>query len=87
MGYNYQVRVILIGDSTVGKTSLINELQQEHTGGLEYSLTLGVDYYSKVFHWRDQIVKMQVWDTAGQDRFRSIVKTYYRKRYRRPDCV
>lgn len=78
VGYNYQLRVILIGDSRVGKTSLINELQQEQTGGLEHSLTLGVDYYSKVFHWRDQVVKLQVWDTAGQDRFRSIVKTYYR---------
>ena len=77
VGYHYQLRVILIGDSTVGKTSLVHELQ-EGAGNLEHSLTLGVDYYSKVFHKDDKIVKIQIWDTAGQDRFRSIVKTYYR---------
>ncbi len=61
----------------MGKTSLVYELQEE-AGGLEHSLTLGVDYYSKVFNKDEKVVKVQIWDTAGQDRFRSIVRTYYR---------
>ncbi len=77
IGYHYQFRVILIGDSTVGKTSLVYELQ-EGAGNLEHSLTLGVDYYSKVFQKDEKVIKVQIWDTAGQDRFRSIVRTYYR---------
>ena len=78
IGYNYQLRVILIGDSTVGKTSLLHEFKQDSTGGLDYSLTLGVDYYAKVLNVGQQIIKLQVWDTAGQERFRSIVRSYFR---------
>lgn len=78
IGYNYQLRVILIGDSTVGKTSLLHEFKQDSTGDLDYSLTLGVDYYAKVLNMEQRIIKLQVWDTAGQERFRSIVRSYFR---------
>lgn len=77
VGYHFQLRVILIGDSTVGKTCLVRQLIED-TGDIEHSVTLGVDYYSKEFHRNNQVIKLQIWDTAGQERFRSIVKTYYR---------
>ena len=75
--YKYQFRLIMIGDSTVGKSSL---LRQFKVGGFwqDISLTVGVDFHAKVIHVNGQPIKLQLWDTAGQDRFRAIVRAYYR---------
>lgn len=75
--YLYQFRLILIGDSTVGKSSLLQQFKE----GVHYrdiTLTVGVDFHAKLVYVDGQPIKLQLWDTAGQDRFRSIVRAYYR---------
>jgi len=76
--YFYQFRVIIIGDSTVGKSSLLRQFTEGQF--IESSdPTVGVDFHVRVLQLNENIrVKLQLWDTAGQERFRSITKTYYR---------
>jgi len=76
--YFYQFRVILIGDSTVGKSSLLRQFTE---GQFVQSSdpTVGVDFHVRVVELNDKVrVKLQLWDTAGQERFRSITRSYYR---------
>uniref|UniRef100_H2ZB76 Uncharacterized protein n=1 Tax=Ciona savignyi TaxID=51511 RepID=H2ZB76_CIOSA len=74
----YQFRVVLLGDSTVGKSALLRRF----TDGcfLEASdPTVGVDFYSRLIEITPGTrIKLQLWDTAGQERFRSITRSYYR---------
>lgn len=73
----YQFRLILLGDSTVGKSSILRQFKE----GIHFpdiSLTVGVDFHAKLIEVRGRPVKLQLWDTAGQDRFRAIVRAYYR---------
>jgi len=69
--------VILIGDSGVGKSNLIsrftkNEFAESHQA------TIGVDFSNRNVHISNKIIKAQIWDTAGQDRFKSISQAFYR---------
>lgn len=75
--YHYQFRLILIGDSTVGKSSLLRQFK-EGAYSPDISLTVGVDFHARLIHVDGQTIKLQLWDTAGQDRFRAIVRAYYR---------
>ena len=75
--YIYQFRLILLGDSTVGKSSILRQFK-EGSYFPDISLTVGVDFHAKLIHIGGQPVKLQLWDTAGQDRFRAIVRAYYR---------
>ena len=72
------LRVVLIGDSSVGKTSLLNQLIKHKFNEVEQS-TLGANYqlYSQTVG--DTVVDMQIWDTAGQEKFRSLGPIYFRK--------
>ena len=75
--FAYQFRLILLGDSTVGKSSILRQFKE----GVHYpdiSLTVGVDFHAKLIKVRGKSIKLQLWDTAGQDRFRAIVRAYYR---------
>ena len=71
-------KILLLGDSTVGKTCFLmrytdNTFQEIHMS------TIGLDYKLKNVQLDDgKMVKIQIWDTAGQDRFRSITKNYYK---------
>ena len=76
-GYLYQFRLILIGQSTVGKSSLLRQFKEGEYFP-DISLTVGVDFHAKMIKVNGNQIKMQLWDTAGQDRFRAIVKAYYR---------
>ena len=73
----YQFRLILLGDSTVGKSSILRQFK-EGTHFPDISLTVGVDFHAKLVRVGGRPVKLQLWDTAGQDRFRAIVRAYYR---------
>ncbi|ESO08054.1 hypothetical protein HELRODRAFT_185418, partial [Helobdella robusta] len=76
--FDYQFRLILIGDSTVGKSSLLKYFTE---GRYEENCdpTVGVDFFARLLEVNPGLkVKLQVWDTAGQERFRSITKSYYR---------
>lgn len=76
-GYLYQFRLIMIGQSTVGKSSLLRQFKEGEYFP-DISLTVGVDFHAKMIRVNGQPIKLQLWDTAGQDRFRAIVKAYYR---------
>jgi small GTP-binding protein len=71
-------RLIIVGSSGVGKTSILKRLVEDSFA--EESLaTIGLESESTVIMVDDRKVKLRIWDTAGQERFRSIAKAYYRK--------
>lgn len=70
-------KVALIGDSAVGKTSIITRLCHDHF--LDHQeATVGGGFFIKPIKINNQIVNLQIWDTAGQERFRSLVPMYAR---------
>lgn len=70
-------KIILIGDSAVGKTSIINRFSKDEFSEKLLS-TIGVDFRCKDINVDGTLVKLQLWDTAGQERFQSISKNFYR---------
>lgn len=72
----YTLKTILIGDSKVGKTSFLKLLQ--NSVNKKTVTTIGVDFASLYYNINDTSVKINVWDTAGQDRFVNIVRSYFR---------
>ena len=77
-GYHYLMKFIVIGDSGVGKSSLINQYIQGsfHT---KMEPTIGVEFATKTVEVSKKKIKMQIWDSAGQENYRSITRSYYRK--------
>mmetsp|Transcript_9656 Transcript_9656/g.33217 ORF Transcript_9656/g.33217 Transcript_9656/m.33217 type:complete len:198 (-) Transcript_9656:81-674(-) len=71
------IRILMIGDSSVGKTSLVVRYDED-TFSTKYMTTIGVDYRDKFVTIDDQNVKLQIWDTAGQEQFRTITRSYFR---------
>lgn len=70
-------KIILIGDSNVGKTAIINRLSDdEFYDGIKH--TIGIDFRTKDIEVDGTTVHLQIWDTAGQERFKSITKSFYR---------
>lgn len=88
LGYDYLVKVLLIGDSGVGKSSMLLQFVEGPRGPQEApegssqrgppSPTIGVDYKSKLLLLDGKVTKIQVWDTAGHERFRSLTQAYFR---------
>ncbi|KAI5619445.1 ras-related protein Rab-3B-like [Silurus asotus] len=76
--WNYQFRIIMLGDSTVGKSSMLKRYTEDRF--LEcINETVGVDFYVHFLEVEPgMMVKLQFWDTAGQERFRSVTRSYYR---------
>ncbi|XP_029308201.1 ras-related protein Rab-42b [Cottoperca gobio] len=76
--WQYQFRIIMLGDSTVGKSSLLKRYTEDMF--LEsINQTVGVDFYVHFLEVEPGVrVKLQFWDTAGQERFRSVTRSYYR---------
>ena len=75
--YDYLYKVIFIGDSDTGKSSLSQRIAHDSFNPT-YIETIGVDFFIKYIKISGKIIKLQMWDTAGADRFRSITKSYYR---------
>ena len=75
--YEYVFKVIVIGDSGVGKSNIFSRFMKNQFDR-DSMTTIGVDFSSKTLKIRNEIVKAQVWDTAGQDQFRSLAKCYYK---------
>ena len=75
--YQYIFKVILIGDSSTGKTSLINRFVNRIFDD-KYLCTIGVDFFMKTLNIDDNTVKLQIWDTAGMEKYKSISSSYYR---------
>ncbi|KAH8857747.1 Ras-related protein [Schistosoma japonicum] len=76
--FDYQFRVIIIGDSMVGKSSLMKSFVEGNFSPVS-DPTIGVDFFSRTVRIQEEVfVKLQLWDTAGQEKFRSITASYYR---------
>jgi Ras-related protein Rab-8A len=69
-------KILLIGDSTVGKTSLILQYCQGQFNSYGIS-TIGVDTKIKYVKYNDKKIGLEIWDTAGQERFRALAKNFY----------
>ncbi|XP_065133505.1 ras-related protein Rab-19 isoform X1 [Paramisgurnus dabryanus] len=74
---DYLFKIVLIGDSNVGKTCVIHSFSSGVFSDSQHN-TIGVDFTVRTIDIDGKKVKMQVWDTAGQERFRTITQSYYR---------
>merc|ERR1719419_1923451 len=75
--YDYLFKIVLVGDSAVGKSNLLwrftkNEFYEETKS------TIGVEFAVKSVEVEGKTIKAQIWDTAGQERYRAITSAYYR---------
>uniref|UniRef100_A0A914W2K1 Uncharacterized protein n=1 Tax=Plectus sambesii TaxID=2011161 RepID=A0A914W2K1_9BILA len=75
--YDYLFKLIVVGDSGVGKSSLLSRFNDNEFSE-SFISTIGVDYKTKNIMVGDEHARLQLWDTAGQERFRTIVGCYYR---------
>ena len=75
--YDHMFRYIIVGDMAVGKSCLLlqftdNKFRHQH------ELTIGVEFGAKMIELNGKVVKIQIWDTAGQEAFQAITRTYYK---------
>lgn len=75
--YDFVFKILLLGDSGVGKSTLLKQYI-DHEFNNSYMTTIGIDYACKYFKLNNKAIKLAIWDTAGQERFRSITKAYFR---------
>ena len=75
---NYQFKYIIVGDSSVGKSNLLSKFAHGKFTE-DYQATIGVEFGVKNIEINNQIYRVQMWDTAGQEAFHSIIKDYYKK--------
>lgn len=69
--YDYMVKLIIIGDSGVGKTNILTRFC-ENIFKDSHVATIGVDFSVKTIQVEDKKIRLQIWDTAGQERFKTI---------------
>lgn len=75
--YDYLFKILLVGDACVGKSKLLVKFV-DHVFDHTYMSTVGVDFKIRSIQLDNKRVKLQVWDSAGQERFRTITSSYYR---------
>ena len=75
--YDYLFKLLLIGDSGVGKTSLLFRFADDKFNN-SFISTIGIDFKIRTIEVDGKKIKLQIWDTAGQERFRTITTAYYR---------
>eukprot|EP00245_Coleochaete_scutata_P007211 TRINITY_DN22344_c0_g1_i1.p1 TRINITY_DN22344_c0_g1~~TRINITY_DN22344_c0_g1_i1.p1 ORF type:complete len:220 (-),score=53.50 TRINITY_DN22344_c0_g1_i1:655-1314(-) len=75
--YDYLFKVVLIGDSGVGKSNLLSRFTRNEFS-LESKSTIGVEFATRSIQVDGKVIKAQIWDTAGQERYRAITSAYYR---------
>ena len=75
--YDYLFKLVLVGDSTVGKSSLLSRFSEDRFSETE-PITIGSDFNVRTIELDGKKIRAQIWDTAGQDRFRAIAAPFYR---------
>ena len=70
-------KIIFVGDSGVGKTTMIKNLNEEPYQDLNES-SIGIDFYSKKIKYKGTEIRLQIWDTAGQEKYRGLIPSYIR---------
>ena len=74
--YDYLFKILIIGDSGVGKTCLLLSYTKENYN-TSYLATVGIDFALKMISSLGKFIKLQIWDTAGQERYKTITNNYY----------
>lgn len=77
MGYHYIFKILMLGDSRVGKSSIHHILENSYFMD-HMQPTIGIEFMTKYVHINDAIIKCQIWDASGDPRFNEIVETYIR---------
>jgi small GTP-binding protein len=77
VNFNYLFKYIIIGDSAVGKSNILLRYIHDKFNE-EFQSTIGVEFGAKNLKIEDKIYRIQIWDTAGQETFRSITRAYYK---------
>jgi len=77
MSYSYLFKYIIIGDTGVGKSCLLLQFTDKRFQPV-HDLTIGVEFGARMINIDQKQIKLQIWDTAGQESFRSITRSYYR---------
>ncbi|CAA0816641.1 Ras-related protein RABA3 [Striga hermonthica] len=73
----YVFKVVVIGDSSVGKTQLLSRFAKNDFC-LDSKSTIGVEFQTRTLKIKNKVIKAQIWDTAGQERYRAVTSAYYR---------
>ena len=74
---DYKIKIIVVGDSGVGKTNLINRFASDKFD-TNSKATIGVEFVYKTLKINKEVIKVEVWDTAGQERYKAITSSYYK---------
>lgn len=74
--YDYVIKIVIIGDSSVGKTNILSRYHKDEFN-IETRPTLGVAFATKLIINNNKKIRMQIWDTAGQEKYKSITNSYY----------
>ena len=77
INFDYLLKYIIIGDSFVGKSNILIQYTKNRFNE-DYQSTIGVEFGAKTLEINNKIYKIQIWDTAGQENFRSITRAYYK---------
>jgi len=75
--YDILYKLIIVGESGVGKTCLLLRFTED-TFTSNHLTTIGIDFKVKILYIEDKLIKLQIWYTAGQERFRTVVNNYYK---------
>ena len=75
--YDHMFRYIIVGDMGVGKSCLLLQFT-DHKFRHQHQLTIGVEFGGKTIDVKNKSIKIQIWDTAGQEAYQSITRTYYK---------
>lgn len=73
---DYIAKVVVIGDSSVGKTNILSRFSKNEFS-IETKSTIGVEFLTKISEIKGKKIKLQIWDTAGQEKYKAITNSFY----------